>query len=60
MRKTEEGEAQWKRMAVSGPSGLPTTVVLKEDPDMVKPIERTHTDAVINFLARLACQVFDY
>ncbi|XP_075234435.1 transcription-associated protein Nipped-A isoform X2 [Lycorma delicatula] len=49
---------QWKRMAVAGPSGSPTIAkVTKHDPDVNKPIEQQYADSIINFLARLACQV---
>lgn len=46
-------------MAVAGPSGsgnMPVPVV-KTEPGMNKPIDRAHTDTVLNFLLRLACQV---
>lgn len=48
----------WKRMAVASPSGgaVPAKVV-KVDPDVNKPIDQQYADSIINFLARLACQV---
>lgn len=33
--------------------------VIKQEPGINKPIDRAHTDTVLNFLLRLACQVND-
>lgn len=55
----DEGESSRKKIAVTGPSGsgtLPVPVV-KIEPGVNKPIDRAHTDTVLNFLLRLACQV---
>lgn len=41
----------------SGTTGQPSTI--KTEPNASKPIDRMHTDAVLNFLLRLACQVND-
>lgn len=35
------------------------TPVIKQEPGVNKPIDRAHTDTVLNFLLRLACQVND-
>lgn len=59
-RPNDELEGQRKRLAVSQPSTsyLPQPVV-KPEPGVNKPIDRAHTDTVLNFLLRLACQVND-
>lgn len=52
-------ESGRKKMAVAGPSGSGPVplVAVKTEPEMNKPIGRVYTDAVLNFLLRLACQV---
>lgn len=56
-------EPQAKRLAlqqpgVAGPSSSSIPLLVpKTEPGVVKPIDRVHTDAVLNFLLRLACQV---
>ena len=55
-KSSDEGETPWKRVAVAGTSGGPSPSV-KDELDINKPIDRAHADAVLNFLARLACQV---
>ncbi|CAH1110190.1 unnamed protein product [Psylliodes chrysocephalus] len=52
----ESGESSRKKLAVPGPSGGPVAAV-KAEPNVNKPIDRAHTDNVLNFLLRLACQV---
>lgn len=59
-------EPQAKRLAlqqpgIAGPSsGVVPLLVPKTEPGVVKPIDRVHTDSVLNFLLRLACQVSIY
>lgn len=52
-------ESGRKKVAVAGPSGSGTVplAAIKTEPEMNKPIGRVYTDAVLNFLLRLACQV---
>lgn len=57
-KSSDEGDTPWKRVAVAGTSGGPSPAI-KDDLDANKPIDRAHADAVLNFLARLACQVND-
>ncbi|CAG9853589.1 unnamed protein product [Phyllotreta striolata] len=51
----ENGDSNRKKLAVAGPSGPVASV--KADSNVNKPIDRAHTDNVLNFLLRLACQV---
>nr|XP_018903777.1 PREDICTED: transformation/transcription domain-associated protein isoform X3 [Bemisia tabaci] len=48
-----------KRIAtgVSTPTPFAASGSSQEDLDVLKPIEKTHANAVLNFLARLACQL---
>lgn len=49
-----------KRLATAQPSSSNfATFIPKSDPSSVKPIEKHHADAILNFLLRLACQVND-
>lgn len=52
-------ESGRKKVAVAGSSGSGTVpvAVVKTEPEINKPIGRVYTDAVLNFLLRLACQV---
>ncbi|KAJ8954217.1 hypothetical protein NQ318_005812 [Aromia moschata] len=52
-------ESSRKKLAIAGPSGNSPMPATKTDPGMNKPIDRAHTDTVLNFLLRLACQVND-
>lgn len=52
----ENSESGRKKIVVAGPSGS-GTVPVRTEPEMNKPIGRVYTDAVLNFLLRLACQV---
>ncbi|XP_072379030.1 transcription-associated protein 1 [Diabrotica undecimpunctata] len=52
----ESTESSRKKLAVPGPSNAPQPAI-KTEPSVNKPIDRTHTDNVLNFLLRLACQV---
>ncbi|XP_012223234.1 transformation/transcription domain-associated protein isoform X2 [Linepithema humile] len=71
-RATAQSSGSIKRPSVEDPSGKrlsaqatsssnsPVPVILPRiEPGSTKPIERTHADAVLNFLLRLACQVND-
>ncbi|XP_057664226.1 transcription-associated protein 1 [Diorhabda carinulata] len=51
----DSNEISRKKLAVAGPSGSVTAV--KTEPNVNKPIDRAHTDNVLNFLLRLACQI---
>lgn len=55
----DNSESNRKKIVIPGPSGSTTAPVapVKTDLDMNKPIGRMYTDAVLNFLLRLACQV---
>ncbi|KAL3270789.1 hypothetical protein HHI36_021313 [Cryptolaemus montrouzieri] len=59
-KRTSYDDAERKKMAMSQASSstMPTPVV-KSDPSANKPIDKIHTDAVLNFLLRLACQIND-
>ncbi|KAF5288689.1 hypothetical protein FQR65_LT11954 [Abscondita terminalis] len=56
----ESNEPPPKRLAIQQP-GMPgpSSVPIKPEPTQAKPIDRIHTDNVLNFLLRLACQVND-
>lgn len=54
----DNSESGRKKLAVAGPSGSTVPVAaVKTEQEMNKPIGRVYTDAVLNFLLRLACQV---
>ncbi|KAF5284945.1 hypothetical protein FQA39_LY16900 [Lamprigera yunnana] len=60
----EMSEPPQKRMAIQQPGiAGPSGIVVKPSPStesiQTKPIDRIHTDNVLNFLLRLACQVND-
>ncbi|KAG5864322.1 hypothetical protein JTB14_004435 [Gonioctena quinquepunctata] len=50
----ESGESSRKKIAIAGPSGTVSVPVIKTEPGVNKPIDRAHTDTVLNFLLRLA------
>lgn len=55
----DNSESGRKKMAIASSSGSGTVpvVAVKTEPEINKPIGRVYTDAVLNFLLRLACQV---
>lgn len=56
----EDGSEQArKKMAVASTSGTPIAVPVKKEPSVPDHIDKRHTDTVLNFLLRLACQVLD-
>ncbi|XP_017777683.1 PREDICTED: transformation/transcription domain-associated protein isoform X2 [Nicrophorus vespilloides] len=58
-RTSEEEQIQRKRLAFqSGEASGSTPTPLKVE-QKTKPIDRVHTDAVLNYLLRFACQVSD-
>lgn len=52
------GKRMSSQTTSSGNSPVPV-ILPRIEPGSTKPIERTHADAVLNFLLRLACQVND-
>ncbi|GAB1859196.1 Transformation/transcription domain-associated protein [Camponotus japonicus] len=52
------GKRMSSQTTPSGNSPVPL-ILPRMEPGSVKPIERAHADAVLNFLLRLACQVND-
>ncbi|KAK9754067.1 FAT domain [Popillia japonica] len=59
-RNFDEVEPQRKRFAVAQPStSQPIFMPNKPEPALSKPIDRVHTDMVLNSLLRLACQLND-
>ncbi|KAK9874414.1 hypothetical protein WA026_002761 [Henosepilachna vigintioctopunctata] len=56
-KRTFYEEPERKKIAISQPSTSFMGSLPKTDPSASKPIDKTHTDAVLNFLLRLACQV---
>ncbi|KAL0100349.1 hypothetical protein PUN28_019603 [Cardiocondyla obscurior] len=57
-RPTINEDPSGKRMS-SQSSGNSPVPLSRMEPGSAKPIERSHADAVLNFLLRLACQVND-
>nr|ANJ04666.1 transformation/transcription domain-associated protein [Nilaparvata lugens] len=56
----DESSEPWKRLAVAGPSGAPVNAkAAKFEANAHRPIEQQYADAVVNFLAKFACQVND-
>jgi transformation/transcription domain-associated protein len=56
----DQMEGQRKKVAMMQPStSFGPVPVVKQEPGVNKPIDRAHTDTVLNFLLRLACQVND-
>lgn len=41
----------------ASPAQSTSSVVIKQEPDAAKPIDKQHVDVVVNLLLRLACQV---
>ncbi|XP_050299225.1 transcription-associated protein 1 isoform X2 [Anthonomus grandis grandis] len=55
---TDESEQTRKKMAVASSTGQPMPVAVKSaEPAAQEHIDKRHTDNVLNFLLRLACQV---
>lgn len=48
-----------ERIKIEGEEAMGNTVATTESLEIGKNLERTHTDAVVNFLLRMACQVND-
>ncbi|KAI4454767.1 ataxia telangiectasia mutated atm -related [Holotrichia oblita] len=58
-RGFDDIEPQRKRFAVTQPSTSQPIFMPKTEPGLSKPIDRVHTDMVLNSLLRLACQLND-
>ncbi|XP_011636974.1 transformation/transcription domain-associated protein [Pogonomyrmex barbatus] len=62
IKRTLIEDPSGKRMSsqITPPSNSPVPLILPRlEPGSTKPIERSHSDAVLNFLLRLACQAND-
>lgn len=58
-RTVDDTEPQRKRFASQQPSTSQPIFMPKAEPSLSKPIDRMHTDVVLNSLLRLACQLND-
>lgn len=55
----EKPEEIAEKKRIQSIPGASQPMITKIEPGMTKPIDRVHTDAVLNYLLRLACQVND-